>query len=128
MATSIYELFRRLTDVENYLRLAINNHDIFDIFTQQVYMYFLFKMGVIHNWYLVEKNNDYVLTYDIEVSENHTKLVSIKQSSINYITALGYKNDVTYAIEEAKTIKEIIYLVQSWYYNQFLKYHRGTIT
>ncbi|MDD4543266.1 MAG: DEAD/DEAH box helicase [Clostridia bacterium] len=123
MATGIYELFRRLTDIENYLRLSINNHDTFDIFTQQVYMYFLFKMGVIHNWYLVEKNNEYV-TYDIEVSENHTKLVSIKQSSINYITALGYKNDATYAIEEAKTIKEIIYLVQSWYYNQFLKYHR----
>jgi len=123
MASGIYELFERLVEVDNYLRISFKSNISSNILTQQVYMYFLFKMGIIHNWYLVEKNEKYI-TYDIEVSDAHTNLIFVKKKSIDYIASLGFYSQEIHLIEEATTIKEIIYLVQSWYYNQFLRYHR----
>jgi hypothetical protein len=80
-------------------------------------------MGIIYNWYIVEKTNEYI-TYDIEVTENHKNIEYIKEKSIEYIYSLGYFSKEIHLIEESKNIKEIIYIVQSWYYNQFLRYHR----
>lgn len=122
-ANGINDLYELLRDVENCLRIQINVKDSTSILQQQVYMFFLFKMGIIHNWYIVNKDNDKII-YDIEVMENHTNLICVKRNSIEYISGLGFYSQEINEIEEAESIKEIIYIVQTWYYNQFLRYHR----
>lgn len=123
MASGINDFYEQLVNVENYLRISIEIDKHARILKQQVYMFFLYKMGIIHNWYIVDKNRHNVV-YDIEVEEGHNDLIHVKRCSIEYISSLGISSKEIHSIGEARTIKEIIFIVQTWYYNQFLRYHR----
>lgn len=126
-ATHINEIYEELLNVENEtkLNIAVNNQDEKSIRRHQVYLYFLHKMGIIYNWYIVRKNSDSI-DYSIEVEHNHHRLEAVRQRSIEYISRLSPTPNkrTVYLIEQAKDIKTIILLVQKWYYDEFLYYHR----
>ena len=85
-------------------------------------LYFLVKMGIIYNWY-INKTDDKGIEYDIEISEE-LGIEDIKKSCIDYITLFGNSKETIYNIENSNKIDDIIYELQTWYYNQFLLYHR----
>lgn len=85
-------------------------------------LFFLFKMGLIYNWY-VDSFGLNSVTYDVEISEDIT-LPTIKKKCIEHILLFGNAKENIYNIEESDTIENIIYELQTWYFEQFLMYHR----
>lgn len=124
-ANNIDAIYEKLSSVDNctILSFAINDQDDISIRRQQVYLYFLHKMGVIYNWYIKEKHTESI-DYLIEVEHDDNRIVSVKHKSIEYISRLSPNKKIAYQIENADDIKSIILLVQEWYYNEFLYYHR----
>lgn len=88
----------------------------------EICLFFLVKMGLIYNWYVVSLNKEYI-TYDIEISDDFS-LSTIKKKSIDYILIFGNSKETIYNIEESENIENIIYELQTWYFEQFLMYHR----
>ena len=123
VAKGIRNLNRILQGEKNSYRVSYVLTEYLNQSQQQIYMFFLFKMGIIKNWYIVEKNKNSI-TYDIFMKSGHNELSSVIKSSVEYIFSLGYYSHEIFFIENAKSISEIIFIVQSWYYNQFLRYHR----
>lgn len=124
-AKNINAIYEKLVSVDNctILSFEVNNHDDISIRRQQVYLYFLHKMGVVYNWYIKNKSSD-TIDYLIEVEHDDNRIVSVKNKSIEYISSLSPSKEIAYRIENADDIKTIILLVQEWYYNEFLYYHR----
>ncbi len=125
-AKKINMLYEYLHDINCVARVTFTKDDDIQFDRQQVFMYFLFRMGIIYNWYVVEMDSKRVIC-DIEVEENKNDLSHVKKASINYISSLAQDKKNIFEIESSTSIKEIIYLVQEWYYNQFLRYHREQI-
>ena len=124
-AKHVHAVYRQLASVENciILSISVNGQDNLAIRRQQVYLYFLHKMGVIFNWY-IKKQSGSSIEYLIEVEHEKNNLSTIKQKSIDYISELSQNKKVIFQIEKAIDPKEIILIMQQWYYNEFLYYHR----
>lgn len=124
-ATNICSLYEQLEKVDNFtvVRFDLDGTDPIELKRQQIYLYFLHRMGVVYNWYIQNEQSRYI-EYLIEVEHNKSDLSTIKEQSIGYISQLSQDNKTCYQIEEAVNTKEIIYIVQQWYFNEFLYYHR----
>lgn len=130
MASKIRDIYNFVAKIERKLK----SHEIIKIpynsenqrRSNETCLYFLVKMGIIYNWY-INKVDDTGIEYDIELSEQ-LEIGYIKKSCIDYIMLFGNSKETIYNIENSNKIEDIIYELQSWYYNQFLLYHREQLT
>lgn len=101
----------------------INKKNPIDKIKNQKYLYKLHLLGIIDNWYI--KNEDQKNMYvQIEVDFDKKTIESVKSRAISYFNMMGEFNNYTYEITNAASIKEIIYIFEKWFYNEFLRYHR----
>ncbi len=126
VSSKIYSLYQKLLinndKQKSHEIIKLNNQTKIEKVKNEVYLYFLVKMGIVYNWYILEIGDDYTY-YDVEICEN-ISLSYIKQSCIEYISIFGESKETIYRIESSDTVKNIIYELQDWYFNQFLLYHR----
>ena len=126
MAMRIKNLYKKVEELNNsnmsHAILQVTYKNEKEKNTYETCLYFLYQMGIIYNWYIVRTGKDYV-AYDVEVTEDLT-LSIIKKKCIEYILLFGNSKETIYNIEHFESIEEIIYELQTWYYNQFLLYHR----
>ena len=126
MAVKIKEIYENIEKINNkgvsHAAFKLEYDTEKDIKSYEICLYFLFQMGIIYNWYISNIEEKYI-TYDIEVSDEIT-LRNVKKKCINYILLFGNNKQTIYNIEHFETIEDIIYELQTWYYNQFLLYHR----
>ena len=125
MSMQINDIYNNIVSIEKNkkshgilnFKLSDNNYKIIE-----TCLYFLYKMGIIYNWYIIsnDKNN---ITFDIEICDD-LSINTIKKNCINYITLFGNAKETIYNIEQSETTKDIIFELQTWYYEQFLLYHR----
>lgn len=126
MATKIKDIYNEINIIEQKkkshgllkFKLIKDNSRI----NIETCLFFLVKMGLIYNWYVVSSDVEYI-TYDIEISDD-LSLSTIKKKSIDYILIFGNSKETIYNIEESDNIENIIYELQTWYFEQFLMYHR----
>ena len=114
-----------LIPVENFtvLNISIDSNDNYQVRRYQVYLYFLHRMGIIYNWYVKQQNGS-AIEYLIEVEHDKGRLSVVIQKTIEYISQLSDNKKIFYLVENAANTKEIILIVQQWYYNEFLYFHR----
>lgn len=124
-ANNIYSLYEKLISIDNFtvLNISVDPRDIHQMRRYQVYLYFLHKMGIIYNWY-VKQQSGASIEYLIEVEHDKSRLPTVKQKTIDYISQLSDNKKVFYLVEHAADTKEVILIVQQWYYNEFLYFHR----
>ena len=124
MATKIREIYNEIDLRKNkshcLLRFKLTENNTKK--SIETCLFFLFKMGLIYNWYIVSSKKDYIV-YDIEISED-LSLSTIKRKCIDYILLFGNAQETIYNIENCNKIEEVIYELQTWYFEQFLMYHR----
>ncbi len=124
-ANNINSLYEKLMPVENFtvLNISIDSNDNYQVRRYQVYLYFLHRMGIIYNWYVKQQNGS-AIEYLIEVEHDKGRLSVVIQKTIEYISQLSDNKKIFYLVENAANTKEIILIVQQWYYNEFLYFHR----
>ena len=121
-AKEIKDLNSQLKAYENSTVLRVYLEDS-EMRMHQTHFYFLCKIGIIYNWYIIESNQEFV-EYLIELDHRKDDLSYLKKKSIEYISQFAENKKVFYQIENAPDVENIIYLVQKWYYEEFLYYHR----
>ena len=65
-----------------------------------------------------------ICTSRSKVDFDKKTIESVKSRAISYFNMMGEFNNYTYEITNAASIKEIIYIFEKWFYNEFLRYHR----
>lgn len=124
MAIKVKNIYKTIESQreKSHILLNFNINKENDRENTEICLFFLVKLGIIYNWYINDLNND-LISYDIEISDNFN-LSTIKKNCIDYILIFGNSKEYIYNIEESKNIENIIYELLTWYFDQFLLYHR----
>lgn len=121
-ASHIVTIYNSLIDVENYKTLVFrkdNKNSKNDI---QKYLYKLYLIGIVDNWYIRDEDNDN-LRIHVEVDFKKDNIDHIKEKTIGYLNSMGRYNKYTNEIKMAETVEKVIYCFEEWFYNEFLRYH-----
>lgn len=124
----VLSLYKKILPIRNSgeVKLIIDKNKTYDecLFQYMRYLYVLYRVGYIFNWYIDDHNKEegYV-TFLIEISE-HTDLDTLKAFTTHYLLNMGDYKKAVHTIKQSVDIEGIIENYISWHYNQFLYHHR----
>ena len=113
--------------------MYVNPYQIDTIETTRKYLYMLFIIGYVNDWYsysmneqqkainiLVDinsVNNEYYRIYD-------NMLRRMKERTNDYFVFMGNNRESIYKVSRADKIEEVIKIYIDWYYSKFLYHHK----
>lgn len=125
---SIIDIYLKIKDIEKYTSLEFNyvNHDaVEEINRIQKYLYVLFRIGVIKNWFVIKNDKEMgSIKFFIETAEEKDDLNYIKYKISEYLNSIGNYKEIIYQIKQAENINAIIFIYEEWYYEEFIYHHK----
>ena len=111
---NIMDIYTQINGVERYtsLEFTYDNSEAYEEISRlQKYLYVLFRIGVIHNWFIIEKSLEKnTIKFFIEVTEEKDNLNYIKHKISEYLNSIGKYKEKIYEIKNAKAISDIIFI------------------
>lgn len=124
---NILDIYAKIANIDNYAIVRFQLEQDLDheeqLFRIQSYLYVLYRIGYIYNWFIMPKESGQFVEFYIEIEED-VKLTDCQKKLNQYFDQIGEYHKNSYAIKRAASHKELIYLYQEWYYHEFLYHHR----
>jgi len=87
-------------------------------------MYVLYRTGLIAQWYIEDFTNKSEPVFFVVPQNTRVTLSQIKESTINYLRAMGDYNSAINSIKSAEDEQQVLGYYVEWYYEQFMYHHR----
>jgi len=88
----------------------------------QKYLYVLFRIGYVYDWYILGRD-DKIIRFYVDI-EDDVSLKACKKKLVDYISKLGEYPDVAGKVSKAESHQDLIIAYLDWYYEHFLYHHR----